>query len=269
MSGQERIARSSVVVVGLGGVGSHVVQQLALLGVGSLALIDPQAVEESNLNRLVGASPSDIGKRKVDVAVRLVEGIDPEINTLSVGEELRHAEAFDAVRAAGIVFGCVDHDGPRLVLTEVCAAYAKPYFDIAADVVASGGIAYGGRVVYSNGGQGCLSCLGELSLDEVGRYFKDDAARIEESRLYGVPTENLDETGPSVVSLNGVVASLAVTEFMILVSGLGSPQRLLRYHGHRGKVTVGTDPSAPDCFYCKSVYGLGERAGVERYRRGE
>ena len=255
-------------MVGLGGVGSHVVQQLALLGVGSLVLVDPQAIEESNLNRLVGASVSDIGRRKVDIAVRLIESVDPAVEILPVGEELRNANAFDAVKAAAIVFGCVDHDGPRLVLTELCAAYAKPYFDLATEIVAAETVAFGGRVVFSHGGDGCLSCLDELSRDEVRQYFEDEASRLERSRLYGVPVADLDETGPSVVSLNGVVASLAVTEFMAFVTGLRRPERLLRYHGHQGKVTVGVDPPAPDCYYCKSIYGLKEEAGVERYRKG-
>lgn len=254
-------------IVGFGGLGSHVVQQLAFLGVGRVSVVDPETVELSNLNRLVGASPSDIGQRKVDIAARLVNTIDPSIEVFSLAQGLPQAEAYDAVKAAGVVFGCVDHDGPRLLLTELCAAYEKPYFDLATDVVPGPPVAYGGRVVYSHGRNGCLSCLNEISLDEAGRYFSDEAAHLEESRLYGVPAHDLGASGPSVVSLNGVVASLGVTEFMGLVTGLSQPQKLLRYYGHLSKVTVSTDTPAPDCFYCKNVYGLREQAGVERYRR--
>jgi molybdopterin/thiamine biosynthesis adenylyltransferase len=265
--GQAKLRESNVAVVGFGGLGSHVVQQLAFLGVGHLSIVDPETVEVSNLNRLIGASPSDVGQRKVDVAARLVNTIDPSIEVLCVAEGLPQAEAYDAVKAAGIVFGCVDHDGPRLLLSELCAAYEQPYFDLATEIFLGPPAAYGGRVVYSHGGNGCLSCLNEISLTEAGRYFLDEAALVEESRLYGVPAIDLGESGPSVVSLNGTVASLAVTEFMVFVTGLRQPSRLLRYYGHISRVTVSVDPPSPDCFYCKSVYGLKERAGVERYRR--
>ena len=267
LPGQDKLRESSVAVVGFGGLGSHVVQQLAFLGVGHLSIVDPETVELSNLNRLIGASPSDVGQRKVDVAARLVNTIDPSINVLCVAQGLPQAEAYDSVKAAGIVFGCVDHDGPRLLLTELCAAYEQPYFDLATEIVPGSPGVYGGRMVYSHGGNGCLSCLNELSLAEAGKYFLDGAARVEESRLYGVPAADLGESGPSVVSLNGTVASLAVTEFMVFVTGLRQPRGLLRYYGHLLKVTVSSDPPSPDCFYCKSVYGLKERAGVERYRR--
>ncbi len=265
--GQERLAKAHAVVIGAGGLGSHIVQQLAFLGVGRLTIVDPQTVEESNLNRLVGATSSDVGQLKVDVAARLVSTVDPSIEVRAIAHELHDTDAFDAVKAADVICGCVDHDGPRAILTELSAAYEKPYFDVASEVIPGIEPAYGGRMVCSHGGNGCLSCLDELSLEDVREYFQDPGGRDEESRLYGVPRSELEESGPSVVSINGVVASLAVTEFMVLVTGLRLPHRLLRYHGRLGKVTVGVDPPLPSCFYCKSVYGLREKAVVERYRR--
>jgi hypothetical protein len=64
-----------------------------------------------------------------------------------------------------------------------------------------------------------------------------------------------------------VVASLAVTEFMVAVTGLRLPQRVLTYHGQTGKVTVSRDEPAPDCYYCKAVRGRREGADVQRYLR--
>ena len=57
--GQERLATASVVVVGVGGLGTHVVQQLALLGVGKLTMVDDEELEESNRNRYVTARSTD------------------------------------------------------------------------------------------------------------------------------------------------------------------------------------------------------------------
>lgn len=61
----------------------------------------------------------------------------------------------------------------------------------------------------------------------------------------------LDNVGPSVVSLNGAIASLGVTEFMLAVTGIRAPNRLLTYNGRTGKVTVSTDEPAPGGYCCK------------------
>jgi hypothetical protein len=70
-----------------------------------------------------------------------------------------------------------------------------------------------------------------------------------------------------VVSINGVVASLAITEFIVGVTGIRPPHHLLTYYGHLGKVTVNTDEPRPDCYYCKGIRGYRARADVERYIR--
>ncbi len=77
----------------------------------------------------------------------------------------------------------------------------------------------------------------------------------------------LARSGPSVVSINGVVASLGVTEFMVTVTGLRPLKKLLFYYGHGGTVRLRNDEPFPDCYCCKGIRGLRERADVERYIR--
>jgi hypothetical protein len=77
----------------------------------------------------------------------------------------------------------------------------------------------------------------------------------------------LDQVGPSVVSINGVVASLAVTEFMLNVTGIRLAKRLLTYRGQMGVVTVKSEEPAPNCYYCKGIRGKGDAADVWRYVR--
>ena len=74
------INASHVGIIGLGGGGSHIVQQLAHVGVGKFTLIDPQRIDESNLNRLVGATFDDIQSNtlKVDIGERVIRRINPE-----------------------------------------------------------------------------------------------------------------------------------------------------------------------------------------------
>jgi len=76
----------------------------------------------------------------------------------------------------------------------------------------------------------------------------------------------LGGTGPSVSPVNGVVASLAVTEFMLAVTGMAKPRRLVNYVGHLLRLTTAKAPES-DCYYCKGIRGSGVAADVERYLR--
>ena len=71
-----------------------------------------------------------------------------------------------------------------------------------------------------------------------------------DQRIYGIQETDLLGYGPSVVSLNGVVASLAVMEWMVWVTGMRSPAPLLEYRGQQGTVFINNDKPRPDCFYC-------------------
>src|SRR5215469_15661793 len=86
---EKQFAHTRVVIVGLGGGGSHIAQQLAHIGVGNFALIDPQDMEDSNLNRLVGATEWDVANKtpKVEIASRLITGVRPWATVRTAKEE--------------------------------------------------------------------------------------------------------------------------------------------------------------------------------------
>lgn len=268
--GQSRIQNARVAVVGAGGLGSHVIQQLAFLGVSCLTIIDPDELEKSNLNRLIGARHDDPipGTKKVDIASRLVDSINQSIKLYTVPEELRTNEAFTEIKKSNYVFGCIDNDGGRLVLNELCSAFEIPYLDLASDIIKDEhSLDYGGRVFVNFDNNGCLFCYKVISLSDASLELELPAAQIDREKIYGVSQKYLDETGPSVVSIDGVVASLAVTEFMVMITGLREPSRLLHYRGHLGIVNKSEDRPHPNCYYCKSVRGRRDDANIDRYRK--
>lgn len=268
-AGQEELSHAQVAVVGAGGLGSAVIQQLAHLGVGELRIIDDDVVEESNLNRLIGATPQDAVERATKVAVmaRMVTAIDPGIAVRIWREHLQTDDALAAIRECSHVFGCLDNDGPRLILTELCSAYEIPYIDLASGVDGGPPLAYGGRVFVSTNSAGCLSCYGELNPEEVRESLESPESRRNREAVYGVQMEALADSGPSVVSINSVIASLAVTEFMAMMTGLREPSRLLTYRGHMGgRVTPSQDaPSTKYCYYCHEIRGKRDAADIARY----
>src|SRR3989344_4723028 len=232
--GQNRLRTAKVTVIGAGGLGTHVCQQLAYLGVGEIRTIDYEELDITNLNRYVTAYADDLipGSPKVDLCERLIRRIDPSIVVRKIHAPLRSTEAFHAIQTADYVFGCLDNEGSRLVLTELCSAYARTYFDLATEIVPGNEPIFGGRVCAVWDGNGCPVCLDVLNLREAQRELANPAVQRDIQAIYGVDINLLGNTGPSVVSINGVVASLAVTEFMLMETGVREPRRLLVYYGH-------------------------------------
>ncbi len=185
--GQHKLADAHVAIVGVGGLGTHVVQQLTLLGVGRLTLIDHEELDETNRNRYIGVRHNDPipGSWKVDIGERLAKEINPGICVAPIHQSLVSHQAFEAVIKADYVFGCLDNEGARLILNGICAAYSRPYFDLASDILPDG--SYGGRVCVAWEGQGCIICYGELDVAQAQADLETPEARVNRDAIYGVP----------------------------------------------------------------------------------
>lgn len=256
--GQERISASTVVVVGLGGLGSHLGQQLAYLGVQRFTLIDADRVSTSNLNRLIGASAPDVGKWKVEIAARMITAVEPAAEIVCECHQFT-GEDSSAIAGADVIFGCVDEDPPRLEILRSASAHALAYVDLASDITPQG--EFGGRIVFSKDGERCLSCLGELDQHALARAQMSEEQRAADDAIYGINRAALDDGGPSVVSVNGVVVSLAVTEFLVWRTGLREPAGFLTYRGDLGTVSRRADPPRDFCAYCMSAWGSAQPGG--------
>lgn len=255
--GQEKINKMHVVIVGVGGVGSHVAQQLAHLGVGKLTIVDEDKLEETNLNRLIGVYDQDpIGTSKVHIIYRMIKIINPDIKIDVIEGSIVSDIGLSVLRKADFVFGCVDDDGVRSFINEVAQAFEIPYMDIATEIHPED-MDYGGRIIFING-QGCLYCYNDIDQEEVNRYFESPEARKDREKIYGLDKDELGDSGPSVVTLNGVLASLACTEFLVFATNLRQPKKYLKYNGKIGIVTINTDEPAKECFYCESIRGSKE-----------
>lgn len=269
-AGQEKIADTRVTIAGLGGTGSHTAQQLAFLGVRKFGLIDADHATKSSRNRLIGMRPSDVAAKtpKVVIAERMIREIEPDADISIVNDTfLSEAGAAELARAS-VIFGCVDRDGARLLLNEFACAYNRPYLDLATDTDKDGDrVTFGGRLMVRTGGDVCLYCMDLLDKEAVRRDLTSPERRGEEDAMYGVHRDTLGDRGPSVVSLNGTLASIGVTEFMVFVTGVPRPpRRVLRYDGLRGIVNEPKDPPRPDCPYCTQA-GAGDAVDWRRHIR--
>ena len=251
--GQRLIAQTKATIIGLGGLGCHVAQQLAYLGVVNYRLVDRDVVTESSLNRVVGTIPSDIDVvTKVKVARRVITAIQPEAHVDDVEDWLESDRGGFAIVEADVVFGCLDRDLHRIALIERCSAGGVPFFDLATDTDDGRELTYGGRVLFSGQRERCPFCMDLLDQDQLRRDTMTPETRDAHDRIYGIHRDALGGTGPAVVSINGVVASLAVTEFMVWRTGLRPPNGLLTYRADQGGVRISRDAPREGCPYCQA-----------------
>jgi molybdopterin-synthase adenylyltransferase len=271
-AGQARLGSITVAIVGLSGLGSHVAQQLVYLGVRRFILIDSDVVAKSNLNRVVGALPGDVGRTKVEVVTRWLRAVAPRADVTALPHDLRSTESFRALAGVDVAFGCVDNDGARLVLNELARAYNFPLFDLASGITAADGSfeEAGGRIALVHPGGPCLFCLGEIDRCEAAFFLAPEEKRAEDRRLGYV--DGWEAHAPSVVSLNGVVASMAVSEFFLSATGL-APAAMLTYYYLREngsgaqRIARRVAERSAKCFTC-SREGLGELAETRRFGGG-
>jgi len=127
----ERLRRATVAVIGAGGTGSAAIEVLARAGVGRLIIVDPDRLEESNLERVHGSTPRDAtrGVPKALLARTHVQSIDPSCDVLALIGALPQPEVLDAVVHADVALGCTDQQHSRLALSDLAVRYLVPAID--------------------------------------------------------------------------------------------------------------------------------------------
>ena len=127
VSGQEKLRRSKVAVVGLGGLGSASTLYLALAGVGSLRLVDQDTVELHNLHRQMLYSMDNLRYPKVEVAAQRIERVNPDVKVEPVPENVHENNVDEIVRGVDCVVDGLDNMRTRYLLNRACVKYGIPY----------------------------------------------------------------------------------------------------------------------------------------------
>ncbi|WP_298273373.1 HesA/MoeB/ThiF family protein [Geobacter sp.] len=123
---QLRLFRSRVAVVGCGGLGGYVIEELARLGVGTIVAIDPDIFVEHNLNRQLYSSPRLLGASKVEAAAARIEEINPAVTLIPRQEMLTTDTGRELLHGSRVAVDALDSIAARLELAEVCDAMGLP-----------------------------------------------------------------------------------------------------------------------------------------------
>lgn len=290
-AGQARLRQMRVGVIGLGGVGSLIVQSLAHLGIGHLLLADPEHIELSNLSRIVGAHRWDacwpwvhprmpawarilaqkLSARKTTIARRMVRRISPTTRVNVFNANVAQSKVAMAFRDCDFLFLAADSAQSRLLFNALVHQYYVPGIQIGAKVVpgSDGSVQEAFSVIRRVWpGCGCLWCAGLIPAERLAWEAKSE--REQREQHYGI-----SEPNPSVITLNSIGAAHAVNEFLFSTLNLRVPANddawWARMFDHaRGRILedhVQPDPRCPECSAtASSRFGRGDAEALPTLR---
>jgi len=123
---QLRLFQTHVAVIGCGGLGCYIVEELTRLGVGRITAVDPDVFEEHNLNRQLYSTPSMLGQPKVEAARKRVEEINPAVTLLPLKCAFSKLNGADILQHVDIAVDALDSIPVRLELAEVSTELKIP-----------------------------------------------------------------------------------------------------------------------------------------------
>lgn len=254
---QEVLSTLRIAITGTGGTGSAVAEQLVRLGVRHFLLVDADELSASNVTRVFGSTPSDVGRRKVDVLRDHLISIAPDTqcHVLHAMGTLKHVA--QALAGADLIFGCTDDNAGRLVLSRLSTYYLVPVIDVGVLLSSGmGGVLSGidGRVTTLAPGYGCLVCRNRIDMARAAAELKTPEERRRLADEGYAPA--LGQTEPAVVAFTTAVAAAAVNELLERLIGYGPPDRpsetLLRMHERE----ISTNRAMPrEMHYCHPGQG--------------
>lgn len=259
---QQTLADLCVGIVGCGGTGSAVAEQLVRLGVRHFVLCDPDQLSASNVTRVYGSTPADIGKDKVDVVAAQLMRIAPETRCRVLKAMITSEATARQICKCDVVFGCTDDNAGRLVLSRVATYFLIPVIDCGV-LLSSGAdgqlVGIDGRVTTLVPGQGCLVCRGRIDTKRAAAELltPGERKRLEDEGY----APALGRVEPAVVTYTTLVAAAAVGELLERLVGYGPEPRpsevLLRCHDREISTNVQAPAPRHYCHPNSGKLGLG------------
>lgn len=226
--GQKKLLQAKVFIVGVGGLGCPVGYYLAAAGVGTIAMVDNDTVELSNLQRQIAHTSERLGMPKADSAKITFEALNPDVTVHAIKERLTKDTIMDLIKDYHIVVDGSDNFPTRYLVNDACVMAGKP-------LVSGAILRFEGQVTTIVPGEGhCYRCL------------------FEEPPPPGL-VPSCQEAGV-LGALPGVIGALQAMEVLKLILGIGQPlkNQLLIYNALETSFRKVKVPKKPDCPVCSN-----------------
>ena len=226
--GNQRIRDLVVGVVGAGGTGSPLAEQLVRTGIAEVLLIDPDVIDhESNLRRVVGSHASDVAacRTKVEVVGRHLRSIGLGSTIIEVPHDAREESVVRSLLDCDIVISTTDTQSSRALLNQVSYQYWLPIIDVGVRVGTKKNGAISGMPVEIRlllPDNGCLWCRRGV-LDSQAIYEENLSAEDRRQLAAEGYVQGLDGPQPSLTALNYLASSVAVVTLVRIYSGQPIP----------------------------------------------
>ena len=214
-------------VVGCSGTGSIVIELLARNCIGELVIVDPDIIEQKNLNRVLNATLSDAKRlcSKVGVLKKAIQELGMGTKVSDYQSTTSDKEVISALKNCDILFGCVDSAIGRYHLDCISSAYIIPYFDVGVRIDADkeGGVSQAIMTAhYIEPGQSNLLSRGAYTSEQV----REESLKMQNPAYYEQQKKEgyiigQDEDQPAVISINMQAACMSFNDF------------IARIHNHR------------------------------------
>jgi len=224
--GQTKLLNAKVFIVGAGGLGSPVGYYLSAAGVGTIAIIDNDKVDLSNLQRQIAHCTRTLGKPKVESAKNTFKSLNPDVHIIPIKERLTKQNILGLIKDYDIVIDCSDNYATRFLVNDACVMSKKP-------LVTGAVFKFEGQLTVFVPGEGpCYRCL------------------FEEPPPPGILLSP-QGLGPLGV-VPGVIGTLQAAEVLKLIVGTGQILKgeLLIYDALKTSFRKVKIPKNPDCSIC-------------------
>ena len=252
---QNNIARMKVGVVGLGSVGCIVAEALTRIGVADVVLIDPDKVEEHNLDRLLYGTPEVVGENKVDVAAAAMKNhaTASKINITALAYSIHKEEAYKTALDCDFLFSCVDRPVARDVLNFIAYAHCIPVIDGGVAVqkdIQLGGAHWRSHLVTPF--HQCMRCNSQYTTSDVVSEL--DGSLDDPAYVSNLPKE-MRQRNQNVFPFSAGVAGM---EINMMVRYLIAPEwwpevQQQDYEIMNGQIRINNEKCRPQCEFRKRV----------------
>lgn len=266
LEGQKAISQVKVGIIGVGGTGSPIAEQLARLGVSDFVLVDPDKFSSTNLTRVYGTffgltKKSKLGTQfKVDIVATHLKKINPKVQVKPMNESVVLSKVVPELFDRDILFLCTDEHWGRSIANQLAYQYLIPTINLGVRIASNDGeISHAvGSIDVLHPDKACLWCKQFLRSERINAESMSSHERENLQREGYV--EDVDTPTPTIISFTSSVASQSVSLFLHMFTNfMGESGDIggLRYDFLTGIVHRGATQIDPNCI-CRKVKGFGD-----------